>query len=311
MTPHDEPGDMGIGELAERAGTSVKTVRFHADRGLLPRRPRTPGGHRRFGDEALHRLRTIRGLRALDVPVPDIERAVKEEDALRVAVARRLTAVKGEPAALRRRESALRLVEESGASAERADRLAVLAAAPLPPTTTELARSWRRRPPSRRLPRPLAAAIVDAAVRTPAPDPAPGPLLAYARLHALARTAAAPAPPARDPGCDPVALYEGLGVAHESGAAAVAAGRTPGPGPALDAFVTAHADAQRTRNSADFRRRLRTLLARTTDRAVDRYGRFAAAVDPAAPPTMGAAHDRLGAALRADPGPSAEAGRGP
>ncbi|MEU6387747.1 MerR family transcriptional regulator [Streptomyces sp. NPDC046939] len=298
---HDEQGVMGIGELAERAGTTVKTVRFYADRGLLPQLPRSSGGHRRFGADALGHLRTIRALRALDVPLPDIERALKEDGALRDAVARRLTGVRGELTALRWRESALRLVEESATDAERADRLAVLAAAPLPPDTTEFARFWRRRLPLRRLPRRLATAIVDAAVRAPAPDPAPDRLLAYARLHALARTAPAPVPPARDLGCDPVALYEGLGPAYALGAAAVGADRAPAPGPVLDAFVGAHAEARHTRDTAAFRRHLSTVLAGTTDRSVDRYWQLTAALDPAAPPTMGAAHDWLCAALRTDP----------
>ncbi|MEV3858952.1 MerR family transcriptional regulator [Streptomyces sp. NPDC050095] len=302
-TDRDERG-MGIGELAERARTSVKAVRFYADRGLLPQLPRTGGGHRRFGAEALQQLRTIRALRALDVPVPDIERALTGERALRDAVARRLTDVRGELAALRWRESALRLVEESASPAERADRLAVLAAAPLPPDTTELARFWRRRLPLRRLPRPLATAVVDAAVRTPPADPAPDRLLAYARLHAHARTAVAPRPPARDAGCDPVVLYEGLDVAYELGAAELTAGRAPGPGSALDAFVAAHAQAQQARDTREFRRLLRGLLHRTAQPDVDRYWQLTAEVDPAAPPTMGAAHDWLFAALGADTAPS-------
>ncbi|MEV1021231.1 hypothetical protein [Streptomyces sp. NPDC050264] len=117
-------------------------------------------------------------------------------------------------------------------------------------------------------------------------------------MHALARTAPAPALPARDAGCDPVAPYGGLGVAHELPAAAVAAGRAPAPGPALDALVAAHAEAQHARDSGEFRRRPRTVLARTTDRVVDRYWQLAAAVAPAAPPTTGEAHDWLCAALR-------------
>ncbi|MER7399775.1 MerR family transcriptional regulator, partial [Streptomyces sp. NPDC000151] len=49
-----------IGELAEQAGVTVKTVRFYSDRGLLPEAARSAGGHRRYGPEALDRLRLIR-----------------------------------------------------------------------------------------------------------------------------------------------------------------------------------------------------------------------------------------------------------
>ncbi|MFD0853398.1 MerR family DNA-binding transcriptional regulator, partial [Actinomadura adrarensis] len=63
---HD--GFWSIGELAERAGGTVKTVRFYSDLGLLPESPRSSGGHRRYGPAALERLRLIRSLRALDLP---------------------------------------------------------------------------------------------------------------------------------------------------------------------------------------------------------------------------------------------------
>ncbi|CAM5310591.1 MerR family transcriptional regulator [Streptomyces californicus] len=53
-SPHDDR--YAIGELAERAGVTVKTVRFYSDRGLLPEASRTTGGHRRYGPEAAERL---------------------------------------------------------------------------------------------------------------------------------------------------------------------------------------------------------------------------------------------------------------
>ena len=38
---------MRIGELAEAAGTTTKTLRFYEDQGLLPPAERTPGGIQR------------------------------------------------------------------------------------------------------------------------------------------------------------------------------------------------------------------------------------------------------------------------
>ena len=37
---------MRIGELAERAGTTAKTLRFYEEQGLLPPAERTPSGYR-------------------------------------------------------------------------------------------------------------------------------------------------------------------------------------------------------------------------------------------------------------------------
>ncbi|MBT2466511.1 MerR family transcriptional regulator [Streptomyces sp. ISL-66] len=52
---------MRIGELAERAGTSTRTLRYYESRGLLPAR-RDGNGYRSYGEEDLRLLREIRTL---------------------------------------------------------------------------------------------------------------------------------------------------------------------------------------------------------------------------------------------------------
>lgn len=52
---------MRIGELAERAGTSTRTLRYYESRGLLPAR-RDGNGYRTYGEEDLRLLREIRTL---------------------------------------------------------------------------------------------------------------------------------------------------------------------------------------------------------------------------------------------------------
>ncbi|CAM5584732.1 MerR family transcriptional regulator [Streptomyces avidinii] len=52
---------MRIGELAERAGTSTRTLRYYESRGLLPAR-RDANGYRAYGEEDLRLLREIRTL---------------------------------------------------------------------------------------------------------------------------------------------------------------------------------------------------------------------------------------------------------
>ncbi|MEU3771641.1 MerR family transcriptional regulator [Streptomyces sp. NPDC032472] len=50
---------MRIGELAERAGTSTRTLRYYESRGLLPAR-RAANGYRSYDEQDLRLLRQIR-----------------------------------------------------------------------------------------------------------------------------------------------------------------------------------------------------------------------------------------------------------
>ncbi|MFC8175653.1 MerR family transcriptional regulator [Streptomyces sp. NPDC057242] len=53
---------MRIGELAERAGTTTRTLRYYESRGLLTAR-RTDRGHRTYDEDDLRLLQQIRTLR--------------------------------------------------------------------------------------------------------------------------------------------------------------------------------------------------------------------------------------------------------
>ncbi|ONK12699.1 MerR family transcriptional regulator [Streptomyces sp. MP131-18] len=52
---------MRIGELAERAGVSSRSLRYYEAQGLLPAR-RTANGYREYGEEDLRMVREIRTL---------------------------------------------------------------------------------------------------------------------------------------------------------------------------------------------------------------------------------------------------------
>ena len=52
---------MQVGELAERAGVSVRSIRHYEGAGLL-QAARRPNGYREFDDAAVTRVRTIRDL---------------------------------------------------------------------------------------------------------------------------------------------------------------------------------------------------------------------------------------------------------
>jgi MerR family transcriptional regulator, copper efflux regulator len=61
-----------IGELAERAGMSHRTLRYYERMGLLQPAQRAESGHRYYEEGALERLRRIQQLKALDLPLEDI-----------------------------------------------------------------------------------------------------------------------------------------------------------------------------------------------------------------------------------------------
>jgi DNA-binding transcriptional MerR regulator len=287
-----------IGELAERAGVTVKTVRFYSDRGLLPEGARSTGGHRRYGPEALDRLHLIRSLRALDLPVPEVGRILDEEDTLEDVVAGRLRHVGSRLAALRWQEAALQLLLEC-APAERAERLRLIGAVAVPPSTAPLARFWRRWLPPR-LPARLVSAILDQTVPQLPEGPTPAQVLAFTRLHAFV-TAPCPGtgqgqPAAHLPdGGRPAVLYDGLREAHTLAARQLRAERAPHAGEELDCFVSAHARSRGTRDTPAFRRGLGTLLA--ADPRIDHYWNLTAELSGPSEPTLGATHDWLRAAL--------------
>ncbi len=56
---------LGIGALARATGCKVETIRYYERIGLIAAPPRTQGGHRIYGDEALKRLTFVRRARDL------------------------------------------------------------------------------------------------------------------------------------------------------------------------------------------------------------------------------------------------------
>ena len=63
---------MRRGELAQRSGCNIETVRFYERLGLLPAPPRTASGHRAYAREHLKRLTFIRRSRELGFTLEEI-----------------------------------------------------------------------------------------------------------------------------------------------------------------------------------------------------------------------------------------------
>ena len=72
-----------IGTAAQRAGMSVKTVRFYSEEGLIPIAGRTKGGYRLYHQHVVEELHLIQNLRGLGLPLVTISRylATKREGA--------------------------------------------------------------------------------------------------------------------------------------------------------------------------------------------------------------------------------------
>lgn len=63
---------MRRGELAQRSGCNIETVRFYEKQGLLPAPPRTAGGHRNYDREHLKRLTFVRRSRELGFTLDEV-----------------------------------------------------------------------------------------------------------------------------------------------------------------------------------------------------------------------------------------------
>jgi DNA-binding transcriptional MerR regulator len=78
-----------IGELAERTGTTARTIRYYEEIGLLPSRPgHEKGRHRTYADADVERLQELLRLReALGVSLEELKELVEREEA-RAAIRR-------------------------------------------------------------------------------------------------------------------------------------------------------------------------------------------------------------------------------
>ena len=100
---------MTIGELAERAGVSTRTLRFWADEGLIPC-DRTVAGYRSFGTEALPVAGLIRVLREVDVDLATIRSILEGRRDLDAVVTAHVETIDARIIQLRFQRSVLRAV---------------------------------------------------------------------------------------------------------------------------------------------------------------------------------------------------------
>jgi redox-sensitive transcriptional activator SoxR len=100
---------MRVGEVAERAGVNVETLRYYERRRLLPAPERTPSGHRRYDEETVRFVRAIKEAQAVGFTLAEIadylhaaRRSGSPSEALRVRMAAKIDQIDARVAALRR-----------------------------------------------------------------------------------------------------------------------------------------------------------------------------------------------------------------
>src|SRR5216683_674504 len=61
-----------IGEVAERGGVNLQTIRYYEREKLLPEPPRLPSGYRMFPEQTVHRVRFIKRAQELGFSLAEI-----------------------------------------------------------------------------------------------------------------------------------------------------------------------------------------------------------------------------------------------
>src|SRR6266508_4268548 len=64
---------MKIGQVAERAGVNIETLRYYERRGLLPEPVRSSGGHRDYEDDTVRLVRAVKEAQTLGFSLSEIQ----------------------------------------------------------------------------------------------------------------------------------------------------------------------------------------------------------------------------------------------
>ncbi|MER7004387.1 MerR family transcriptional regulator [Dactylosporangium sp. NPDC000555] len=107
-----------IGQLAQRAGVSTRTVRFWSDRGVLPPAGRSSGGYRLYDAVAVARLELIRTLRDLGLGLDAVGALLARHVTLADLAAAHVKALDAEIRTLRLRRAVLHTVARRQSTTE-------------------------------------------------------------------------------------------------------------------------------------------------------------------------------------------------
>lgn len=71
-----------IGDVADRTGLSLRTIRHYEEVGLLPEPQRSPGGFRLYSEQAVERLLLIKRMKPLDFTLEEMRDLIGIRDEL-------------------------------------------------------------------------------------------------------------------------------------------------------------------------------------------------------------------------------------
>jgi DNA-binding transcriptional MerR regulator len=112
-TVEETTGLRQIGEVAELAGLSLRTVRYYEEMELVAPHTRTEGGFRLYTDEQIERLQLIKRMKPLGFTVQEMRDLLDARDTLRLP----------EASDADREAARERLSQFAGTAAERSDEL--------------------------------------------------------------------------------------------------------------------------------------------------------------------------------------------
>ncbi|BEL03991.1 MerR family transcriptional regulator [Actinoplanes sichuanensis] len=125
--PDETPTLRTIGQLAQRVGLPVRTVRFWSDIGILPPTGRTNGNYRLYDDAAVLRCELVLTLRELGLGLEAIQQIMAEQTTLARVAAVHVAALDAEIRTLRLRRAVLSTVARRGSTLEEAVHMRKLA----------------------------------------------------------------------------------------------------------------------------------------------------------------------------------------
>ncbi|MEJ8544977.1 MerR family transcriptional regulator [Brevibacillus borstelensis] len=116
MDSHAKAGEgrFSIGEVAKSTGTTVKTVRYYDEIGLLKPTMHTEGGHRLYTTEEIWRLELILTLRYLNFGIDEIRKIISGEISVSMALDWQIEALSAQQRTLGNMITILQRAKESG-----------------------------------------------------------------------------------------------------------------------------------------------------------------------------------------------------
>lgn len=107
-----------IGQLSQRTGMPVRTIRYWSDIGALPPAGRSAGGYRLYDAQCAARLQLVRTLRELGLGLDDVQRVLERETTVAAVAATHVRALDAQIQALRLNRAVLSTVARRQSNTE-------------------------------------------------------------------------------------------------------------------------------------------------------------------------------------------------